>query len=166
MSSHLLLLAFQLHLCMYSLLHGSSNAEGALSGLPSSVPLGTSFSSTTQAIWMQSQNTIFQLDLRPWHGIEQYCMGGVRYTYKNPNAFIWSFNTVPEPLVGSNCNLTLRWDGVLAFDLIPTASSTSRVVAWQTPTAGLSVQNLTLQDDGNLVLVDDSGGILWQSFEF
>ncbi|KAI5063671.1 hypothetical protein GOP47_0022218 [Adiantum capillus-veneris] len=166
MSSHLLLLAFQLHLCMYSLLHGSSNAEGALSGLPSSVPLGTSFSSTTQAIWMQSQNTIFQLDLRPWHGIEQYCMGGVRYTYKNPNAFIWSFNTVPEPLVGSNCNLTLRWDGVLAFDLIPTASSTSRVVAWQTPTAGLSVQNLTLQDDGNLVLVDDSGGILWQSFEY
>ncbi|MCO5550760.1 hypothetical protein L7F22_004251 [Adiantum nelumboides] len=115
---------------------------------------------------MQSQNERFQLDLRPWvkDGVEQ-CMGGVRYTFKSPNALIWTFNIVPEPSIGSDCTLTLRDDGVLVLQLTPPASS-SCVVVWQTPTAGLRVTNLTLQDDGNLVLVNDSGGIVWQSFDF
>ncbi|KAI5063667.1 hypothetical protein GOP47_0022214 [Adiantum capillus-veneris] len=164
MSFHLLLLALQLHLYIYSLLQGSTSAAGSISGLPSTVSLGTSFS-TTHTLWMQSQNEVFQLDLRSWvdEGADQ-CMGGVRYTYKTPNALIWTFNTVPEPLLGTNCNLILRSNGVLAFELTPPSSS-SRVVAWQTPTAGLRVQNLTLQDDGNLVLVNDTGGIVWQSFD-
>ncbi|MCO5551873.1 hypothetical protein L7F22_005379 [Adiantum nelumboides] len=121
---------------------------------------------SAKSLWMQSRNELFQLDLRFWvdQGIEQ-CMGGVRYTFKSPNALIWTFNTVPEPLHGSDCTLNLRTDGVLALQLTPSASS-SPIVAWQTPTASLRVQNLTLQDDGNLVLVNDSGGIVWQSFSY
>ncbi|MCO5591404.1 hypothetical protein L7F22_045387 [Adiantum nelumboides] len=119
-----------------------------MSDLSSSVPLGTSFS-TTHNLWMQSRNEMFQLGLRSWvdQGIEQ-CISGVRYSFKTTHALIWTFNTVLEPL-----------------QLTPPASS-SPIVAWQTPTAGLHVQNLTLQDDGNLVLVNDSGGIVWQSFNY
>lgn len=165
MTFHFVVLAFELHVLMYSLLQSLSSAAGSLPGLPSSVPIGTSFT-TEHTLWMQSQNERFQLDLRYWvdSGIDQ-CMGGVRYTFKSPNALIWTFNTVPQPLIGSNCNLTLRSDGVLALELTVAASS-SPVVAWQTPSAGLSVQNLTLQDDGNLVLLDRSGRIVWQSFNY
>ncbi|MCO5551872.1 hypothetical protein L7F22_005378 [Adiantum nelumboides] len=162
---HGVILVFELCSLMCFLLQHLSSGAGSIPGLPSSVPLGTSFT-TAHTFWMQSQNERFQLDLRSWvdAGVEQ-CMGGVRYTFKTPNALMWTFNTLPQPLIGSHCALNLRNDGVLALTLT-TAASSSPVAAWQTPTAGLQVQNLTLQDDGNLVLVDGSGGIVWQSFGY
>ncbi|KAH7425266.1 hypothetical protein KP509_11G047400 [Ceratopteris richardii] len=118
---------------------------------------------------MQSENEMFQVDIREWieDGVSQ-CMGGVRYTFKTPNALIWSFNSGPDPVTGSDCALNLRNDGVLAFEYTPpvpvNGSSSSRAVSWKTQTAGLGVRNLTLLNNGNLVLVDDGGRIVWQSF--
>ncbi|MCO5550759.1 hypothetical protein L7F22_004250 [Adiantum nelumboides] len=156
--SALLLLAF-----LSGMLHSSNGS--AVPGLPSSIPRGTLFT-LAHALWLQSQNEQFQLDLRSWvdSGVEQ-CMSGIRYTFKTPNALIWSFNSVPEPWIGNNCTLEFRSDGVLAFSVNLNGSSSPTVV-WQTPTSGSRAENLTLQDDGNLVLLDVAGDIVWQSFGF
>ncbi|KAI9162127.1 hypothetical protein LWI28_024103 [Acer negundo] len=39
-------------------------------------------------------------------------------------------------------------------------------VAWSTNTSGARVKSMELQDSGNLVLLGDSGSILWQSFSY
>ncbi|KAK3219383.1 hypothetical protein Dsin_013353 [Dipteronia sinensis] len=42
----------------------------------------------------------------------------------------------------------------------------SNGVAWSTNTSGARVKSMELQDSGNLVLLGDSGSILWQSFSY
>ncbi|KAH7425272.1 hypothetical protein KP509_11G047700 [Ceratopteris richardii] len=166
---HRVSLVLHIHSLIYLLLQiRPCQGMGATTGLPFSVPLGTSFTKA-HTLWMQSENEMFQVDIREWvdDGRSQ-CMGGVRYTFKTPNALIWSFNSGPDPVIGSDCALHLRNDGVLAFEYTPqvpnNGSSPLRAVSWQTQTAGLGVRNLSLLNDGNLVLVDAGGRIAWQSF--
>ncbi|KAI5063160.1 hypothetical protein GOP47_0021707 [Adiantum capillus-veneris] len=155
--------ALPLLLFICCMLQSYMSSGSAVPGLPSTVPRGTLFT-LAHALWLQSQNKQFQLDLRTWvdSGVEQ-CMSGVRYTFKTPNALIWSFNSVPKPWIGTNCTVEFRNDGVLAFAVNLNGSSTP-VVVWQTPTSGAGAENLTLQDDGNLVLLDAAGDSVWQSF--
>lgn len=125
------------------------------------MPLGTSFSPDGNPSVLTSNNGLFAVEFRKWSdsGVN-YCMAGVKYSKKSPGAVIWSFNNEQKPVMGSSCTLKLGEDGVLSVQ-----HDANHVVAWQTQTAGLGVQNLTLRDDGNLVLEGRGGQILWQSFD-
>ena len=84
-------------------------------------------------------------------------MCGVLYEKRDANAAIWSFNIKPSPVQGSACKLVLAENGELSFN------SDSEHVVWTSNTAGLGVQNMTLREDGNLVLTNATH-IIWQSF--
>eukprot|EP00250_Pteridium_aquilinum_P022509 c25395_g1_i3 orf=20-2872(-) len=61
-------------------------------------------------------------------------------------------------MVTSTCRLFLSEHGDLLLQL------DGNNTAWQTHTAGMGVSNLTLQDNGNLVLHTKQGLTVWQSF--
>ena len=148
-----LLLLLPLHLFTTILIHADSSQ-------PSSVSIGTTFTpDQNNKILVSPNDNLFSLGFRKWNdkGLD-YCMCGVLYEKKDANAAIWSFNIKPSPVQGSACKLVLAENGELSF------YSDNEHVVWTSNTAGLGVQNMTLREDGNLVLTNAAQLIIWQSF--
>ena len=148
----LLIFLLPLHLPTTILIHADSSQ-------PSSVPIGTTLTPDQNSKVLVSPNAnLFNLEFRKWtdKGLD-YCMCGVLYEKRDANAAIWSFNIKPSPVQGFACKLVLAENGELSF------YSDSEHVVWTSNTAGLGVQNMTLREDGNLVLTNATH-IIWQSF--
>ncbi|RDX88036.1 putative receptor protein kinase ZmPK1, partial [Mucuna pruriens] len=79
--------------------------------------------------------------------------------FHSPNTVTWMANR-DQPVNGKRSKLSLtRTANILLLDA---ASNT----AWSSNTLSFSPAELHLQDDGNLVLRQLSGTLLWQSFDF
>ncbi|XP_028778302.1 putative receptor protein kinase ZmPK1 [Neltuma alba] len=74
-------------------------------------------------------------------------------------SFIWMANR--DVLVnGKGSTLTLRSNGNLVLN------DAGQVDVWSTNTTSLKPPQLILKDDGNLILLEDSNHVVWQSFDF
>ncbi|KAK8993116.1 hypothetical protein V6N11_033220 [Hibiscus sabdariffa] len=87
-----------------------------------------------------------------------YCFS-IWYTSSAHKTLVWTAN-YDNPVNGKGSKASLRPDG--AFVLTDIDGST----AWETNTTSTDVQTAELLDNGNLVLKNSSGRILWQSFDF
>lgn len=80
----------------------------------------------------------------------------VWYTYRdnNPGGY--------DNLGGTSTTLTLRQDGNL---VITVEGNNVNVVVWSSGSAGRGVESMEMREEGNLVLLNSSKGIVWQSFD-
>lgn len=75
------------------------------------------------------------------------------------NTIVWVANRDAPVTTAASLNFTTTGNLVLLQD----GSST---VVWQSNTIGLGVGSAQIQDSGNFVLLNTSGHIVWQSFDF
>ncbi|XP_017977300.1 PREDICTED: putative receptor protein kinase ZmPK1 [Theobroma cacao] len=91
-------------------------------------------------------------------GENAYCFS-IWFTNSKEKTVAWMANR-DKPVNGKGSRVSLQQDG--AFVLKDVDGSTT----WETNTSSTDVQKAELLDNGNLVLMDSSGKILWQSFDF
>ncbi|KAK4769614.1 hypothetical protein SAY86_027764 [Trapa natans] len=155
MASHdnlLLILHFRLPISI-----GLSLLSLAIAG----IPLGSKISVSDNKWWLSS-NGDFALGFFNTTSEPYLYSVGIRF---NSDSIPYSKRTVVwvaggDLAVGNMSYFQINEDGeFIIFD------STIGVVAWSSKTIHQSVSSAILQDDGNLVLLNQRKGIVWQSFD-
>ncbi|KAH7332013.1 hypothetical protein KP509_20G063700 [Ceratopteris richardii] len=133
-------------------------------GHPSSAPLKSYLPAEgdSNSVTLVSPNGMFELIVLTWSSpFGRFCMAGVSHVKVSEHPMIWAAHDA-EPFqlsLSQSCRFYLSEEGdlLLQYD--------ADKAAWHTGTGGMGVSNLTLLDNGNLVLFADRGSVAWQSFE-
>uniref|UniRef100_A0A0D6R0F5 Receptor-like serine/threonine-protein kinase n=1 Tax=Araucaria cunninghamii TaxID=56994 RepID=A0A0D6R0F5_ARACU len=134
-------------LCFLSAAHGTSH-DVSLS--PSQAPIAVATGSTSKTI-LRSEGGDFGLKFRP---MGTSFLLAIVYMFYNETA-VWSANR--NRLVSPNATLFVSTENNL------TLRDVDGTVVWSTNVRGAS--NMTLDTNGNLIIFDGSGRVLWQSFD-
>ncbi|CAN6466287.1 unnamed protein product [Victoria cruziana] len=107
-------------------------------------------------VFLSSVNRLFTLGLvdQPTEGTSYYLV----ITHQPSSTIIWTANR--DSPVSNSDYFVFSTDGEATL-----TSSEGRVV-WRTNTKGLGVTAMELQGSGNLVLLNSTDGVVWQSFDF
>lgn len=85
---------------------------------------------------------------------------GIWYTQLPVQTIVWGLVENNGPF-GAGAKITLTTNGSLELH----SSDASQGLIWSSNTAGLGVSRATFNDSGNFLLLNSTGGILWQSWD-
>lgn len=125
-----------------------------------SVPLGFEISGFDTRSSLVSENGVFALGF--WEKVDSDAVGflvGIRYNIdtKAANVPVW---TVGGGLrVSSNSTFKLDMDGKLIL-----TNDLDGLVVWSSNTSNLGIEKASLLNNGNLVLLDGTNKVVWESF--